>query len=115
MSGYVLMLGVLLMVCLQAVGQPVPWLVVLAAVGLERLSGAVPFTPGGVGVADLTLVTVLTAAGADPAAAAAATLLYRLFTFGLEIPVGGAVALGWAVLRRRRGAPVPAGGRRAAP
>lgn len=101
MACYVLFLGVLLGVCLRGVGEPAPWAVVLAAVGIERLSGAVPFTPGGLGVADLTLVSVLTATGTGPSAAAAATLLYRVFTFGLEIPVGGAIALSWAWLRSR--------------
>jgi uncharacterized membrane protein YbhN (UPF0104 family) len=42
--------------------------------------------------------------GADPALAASGVLLYRGFTYYVEIPLGGVVALGWfASARRRRG------------
>ena len=102
MATQVALLVALLDGCLRAVGHPLPRVVVFAAVGIERLAGAVPITPGGVGVADLGLVTVLAASGGSPAVAAAA-LLYRLFTFGLEIPVGAVVALGWWLTRHRRG------------
>jgi uncharacterized membrane protein YbhN (UPF0104 family) len=108
MACYTALLVTLLAFCLGALGQPTSLVVVVAAVGTERLAGAVPLTPGGVGVADLGMVTVLAATGGAPAQVAAAALLYRLLTFGVEIPVGAAVALGWWLLRRRRGfAPTP--------
>ncbi|WP_158220982.1 lysylphosphatidylglycerol synthase domain-containing protein [Kineosporia sp. R_H_3] len=81
--------------CLRAVGHPAPLVAVCAAVGLERLLTAVPVTPGGSGVAELGLVAVL-AAGTAPAAApaaAAGALLYRVFTYLLEVPVGAPLAL----------------------
>jgi uncharacterized membrane protein YbhN (UPF0104 family) len=101
-TAYLMLLALLLDGCLRALGHPVSPMLVVAAMGIERLVVAVPITPGGAGIAELGLVSVLGAAGMDPTTAAAAALLYRLFTFGLEIPVGGAVALGWALGRRRR-------------
>jgi uncharacterized membrane protein YbhN (UPF0104 family) len=76
---------------------------VCAAVGLERLLTAVPVTPGGSGVAELGLVAVL-AAGAGPTAApaaAAGALLYRVFTYLLEVPVGAPLALAHLTAVRR--------------
>ncbi|WP_088281336.1 lysylphosphatidylglycerol synthase domain-containing protein [Kineosporia sp. A_224] len=98
LTGYSVLLVVLLDGCLRALGHPAPLVVVLAAVGVERVAAAVPVTPGGAGVADLGVAAVLAAAGA---------LLYRLFTFALEIPVGAAVVVGWLALRGRRPAAGP--------
>ncbi|MFN0280385.1 MAG: lysylphosphatidylglycerol synthase domain-containing protein [Kineosporiaceae bacterium] len=106
-TAYLVLLVVLLDACLRAVGHVTPVAVVVAAVGLERLATAVPLTPGGAGVAEVGLVGMLTAGGAGPAGVAAA-LLYRLCTFGLEIPVGASVAVGWGRHRRRTSRhPVP--------
>jgi uncharacterized membrane protein YbhN (UPF0104 family) len=52
-----------------------------------------PVTPGGIGVVEAALLAGLIAAGADPAPAAAAVLVYRLCTFWLMLPAGGAAAL----------------------
>jgi putative heme transporter len=109
MTCYIALLVTLLALCLRAAGQPTALAVVFAAVGVERLAGVVPLTPGGVGVADLSMVTVLAATGGAPPAVAAAALLYRLFTFGLEIPVGATVALGWWLRRRARAQPYALG------
>ncbi|MBT0769928.1 UPF0104 family protein [Kineosporia sp. J2-2] len=101
--GYMLLLGVLLHLCLIGLAVHEPFLLVLAVVGIERLVTTVPLTPGGAGAAELTLLTCLTAAGAEPGPALAGALLYRFFTFGLEIPVGAAVILGWRLRHRRLG------------
>jgi uncharacterized membrane protein YbhN (UPF0104 family) len=101
MVGYLALLCLLLDLCLRAIGSPQPLLVVVAAVGVERLASAVPITPGGAGVAELGLVGSLTVCGVSPVTAVAATLLFRLFTFFLEIPVGLLVAAGWGLGRRR--------------
>ena len=95
MGGYLLLVGVLLDFCLRSLGTPQPILVVFAVVGIERLVTAIPLTPGGAGTAELTLFACLTAAGTAPADALAAALLYRLFTFFAEIPVGAVIALSW--------------------
>lgn len=101
MVGYLALLVLLLDLCLRAIGAPQGLMLVAAAVGVERLVSAVPVTPGGAGVAELGLVACLTLGGVDPVAAVAATFLYRLFTFFLEIPVGLVVAMGWGLARRR--------------
>lgn len=94
---YMVLLGVLLHLCLLGLGVNQPFVLILAVVGIERMVTTVPLTPGGAGAAELTIFTCLTAAGVDPAKALAGALLYRFFTFLLEIPVGAAVIVGWRV------------------
>ncbi|GAB3277428.1 flippase-like domain-containing protein [Kineosporia babensis] len=94
---YMLLLGILLHLCLLGLGVHQSFLLILAVVGIERMVTTVPLTPGGAGAAELTIFTCLTAAGVEPAKALAGALLYRFFTFLLEIPVGAAVIVGWRV------------------
>jgi uncharacterized membrane protein YbhN (UPF0104 family) len=94
---YMLLLGVLLHLCLLGLRVHQPFLLILAVVGIERMVTTVPLTPGGAGAAELTIFTCLTAAGVEPAKALAGALLYRFFTFLLEIPVGAAVIVAWRV------------------
>ena len=101
-SGYVALQGLLLGLCVHLTGAGNTWVEVLAAFALERLLTILPLTPGGVGVADLGLLGVLIALGGDPAGATAAAVLYRVFVFAVEIPVGGG-ALGLWLLGRRLG------------
>jgi uncharacterized membrane protein YbhN (UPF0104 family) len=101
MLAYLLLLAVLLDGSLRAVGTTAGAGLVLAAVAIERLVTSIPLTPGGAGVAELGLTACLTLSGVDPVSAVMATLIYRTFTFLLEIPVGLVVASGWAVARRR--------------
>ncbi len=87
-----------LVACLRAVGaEPNPSLVLLAYVA-GALLGMLPFTPGGLGFVEAGLVGLLILAGVGATAAAVATLAYRLVSFWLPIPVGGA---GYALFRRR--------------
>jgi uncharacterized membrane protein YbhN (UPF0104 family) len=101
MIGYLLLLAVLLEGSLRAVGATAGASLVLATVAIERLLTSIPFTPGGAGVAELGLTACLTLTGVDPVLAVLATLIYRAFTFLLEIPVGLTVASVWALARRR--------------
>jgi putative heme transporter len=101
MIGYLALLSLLLDLCLRAIGSPEGFMLVIAAVGVERLVSAVPITPGGAGVAELGLVACLTVSGVPPVTAVTATFLYRLFTFFMEIPVGLMVTVAWGVTRRR--------------
>lgn len=101
MVAYILLLAVLLDVALDALGTPMPWGVVLATVALERMATAVPVTPGGVGIAELTVTGCLAIAGAPPAVAAAAAVVYRLFTYFVEIPLGLIVAGAWGWAQTR--------------
>jgi uncharacterized membrane protein YbhN (UPF0104 family) len=97
------LLVLLLGLCLWSTGGSVPLGVVLLASCVERLATLLPVTPGGVGLVELGLVGVLTLApGGSAAGIASGVLLYRALTFGLEIPVGGALLAWWELRGRRR-------------
>ena len=82
-----------LLCALRAVGaSPRPSLVMLAYASAELLA-QVPFTPGGLGFVEAGLVGTLTLAGVAGPAALAATLLYRLVSYWLPLPVGGVAYL----------------------
>ena len=102
--GYGLLQALLLWACLEAVGAHLSPAVVLAAYAVDRVMSMVFLTPGGTGFAEAGTAAVLVALGGAPAAMAAGVLLYRGFTFALEIPVGGVWLGGWLVARRRRDA-----------
>jgi hypothetical protein len=69
----------------------------LGIFALGRLLTAAPITPGGLGVVGLTYITGLVLAGGYQirAQAVAAARLFRLFTYGLQIPLGGITHLIW--------------------
>ncbi len=48
----------------------------------------IPLTPGGLGFVEAGLTAVLVLAGVPAAVAISATLLYRLVSFWLPIPIG---------------------------
>jgi putative heme transporter len=74
-----------------AVGYPVPWGVLIVGFLLVQLSIALQIFPGGIGLAETSLLTALLTAGVAAAPAAASVLIYRLITWlGLSL-------LGWAV------------------
>jgi uncharacterized membrane protein YbhN (UPF0104 family) len=87
-----------LLACLRAVGaDPSPSLVLLAYVAASFL-GMIPLTPGGLGFVEAGLTGMLALAGVGTAAAAVATLSYRLVSFWLPIPAGGGAY--WLFRRR---------------
>ena len=67
----------------------------------ERLLTMAGLTPGGAGIVEVGLSGLLIAGGGVPLAVVTAVLLYRLFTYGLEIPVGGLGVAAWQSQRRR--------------
>jgi uncharacterized membrane protein YbhN (UPF0104 family) len=95
-----LILWLVLLACLRATGvseDQVPWQTCLAAYAFVRLLTVLPITPGGLGITELGLVSVL-AAGAGPQVSAqvtAAVLLYRAVTFLPPIPLGAVAWLVW--------------------
>lgn len=97
--------------CLAAVAQafhlPLDLLQLGTVYVAAQLVRQIPITPGGIGVIEATLLAALTAAGAEPAAAAATVLGYRLLSCWLVIPAGLTT---WAFLRRadRRASAWPA-------
>ena len=100
MASYLALQGALLWTCLHLLGVTPGIVVLVAALAVDRLLTMVPITPAGAGVVEAGTVAVLVALGADPVPATSAVLLYRAFTFLLEIPVGGAAIAVWLVHRR---------------
>jgi putative heme transporter len=93
-----LSLYLVLLVALRDVGvsnTQVGWAEVLVAFAFARLVTAIPFTPGGVGLVEVTLIATLVAAGGDREQVTAAVLVYRALTWGLPILVGVACYLWW--------------------
>jgi uncharacterized membrane protein YbhN (UPF0104 family) len=111
MAGYLTSLAALMWACLHAAGAPVPVYAVLAGLAVERLLSLSPITPGGTGLAEAGTAGTLVALGASPLPVVAGVLLYRAFTFVLEIPVGGLWLGLWLLLRARtaRSAGAPPG------
>jgi uncharacterized protein (TIRG00374 family) len=64
-----------------------------------QLVRQIPLSPGGIGLIETSLVAGLVLLGADNAAAAAATLGYRLLSCWLVIPAG---LVAWLLLTRRQ-------------
>jgi uncharacterized protein (TIRG00374 family) len=89
--------GVLVMTLWGLSANPNPALVLLAFVAASVL-GLLPFTPGGLGFVEAGLAATLALAGISTGDALVATLVYRLLTFWLPIPIGAVAAL---VFRRR--------------
>ncbi len=80
-------------------GEADPFLVLLAYVVSLALA-LVPITPGGLGFVEAGLTSLLVVAGATAEQAVVATLLYRLASFWLPIPLGLLAWGGWRASRR---------------
>ncbi|WP_040338673.1 lysylphosphatidylglycerol synthase transmembrane domain-containing protein [Candidatus Blastococcus massiliensis] len=76
-------------------GDQVSVVEALAVFAFARLLTAVPFTPGGLGVIELALITGLAAAGGPRALVAAAVLVFRGMTYVLPIPIGLGTYVFW--------------------
>jgi uncharacterized membrane protein YbhN (UPF0104 family) len=83
--------------------QELPAVEVFAVFAFSRLLGAVPITPGGVGVIDLGyiggLTSLVSAGSQEKAAIVAAVLIFRVLTYGIQIPIGGFTYLIWRAKR----------------
>jgi uncharacterized membrane protein YbhN (UPF0104 family) len=77
--------------------HPDPALTLLAFTAASML-GLLPFTPGGLGFVEAGLTGTLALAGVSGASALVTTLVYRLLTFWLPLPIGAIAAI---VFRRR--------------
>lgn len=81
---------------------------VLAVFAFGRLIGALPITPGGLGVIELGYIGGLVAAGGNEPQVVAAVLLFRVLTFGVQVPLGGFTYLIWRARSGwRRATPAP--------
>jgi uncharacterized protein (TIRG00374 family) len=81
--------------------QELPFVEIFAVYAFSRLLSAVPITPGGVGVIDLGYIAGLTAFyGAEKAQIVAAVLIFRVLTFGIQIPLGAVTYVIWRRTKR---------------
>jgi uncharacterized membrane protein YbhN (UPF0104 family) len=107
-----LALYLVLLLSLRDVGvsvHEVSTLQVLAVFAFGRLLGALPITPGGLGVIELGYIGGLVAAGGNRPQVVAAVLLFRVLTYGVQIPIGGFTYMIWRARsswRRREAEPV---------
>jgi uncharacterized protein (TIRG00374 family) len=84
-------LFLVLVACLRALGvsqSEVTWVEALGVFAFGRLVTALPITPGGLGVVELSYIGGLVWAGGDKTAVVAAVLLFRTLTYALQIPLG---------------------------
>jgi uncharacterized protein (TIRG00374 family) len=61
----------------------------LVAFGLANVLAVLPITPGGLGVVEATLTSILVGFGTPRGAATLGVIAYRLINFWLPIPLGG--------------------------
>jgi uncharacterized protein (TIRG00374 family) len=97
LARWLLEYAVLLLTLCGLSADPDPALVLLAFV-VASVLGLIPFTPGGLGFVEAGLAATLAVAGISAGDALVATLVYRLLTFWLPIPIGGVAA--WMFRRR---------------
>jgi hypothetical protein len=79
-----------LFVFLGAFGRWVNPVALLVAYGVANIAASIPFTPGGLGVLELTLIGILVGFGPPRAIVILGVIAWRLVNFWLPIPVGGA-------------------------
>jgi uncharacterized protein (TIRG00374 family) len=76
--------------------QEVSTVEAFAVYTFARLLSAVPITPGGVGVIDLGYIGGITAIDRpESAQIIAAVLIFRVLTYGIQIPIGGVTYFIW--------------------
>jgi len=97
MVAYALLQAVLAWLCLQAVGSNLSVAEVFAGYAFGRLLTSVVATPSGVGISETGSAALLVAFGGDPVTSTAGVLLFSLFTYLIEIPIGGIGWLTWAL------------------
>jgi uncharacterized protein (TIRG00374 family) len=108
-----LALWFVLLLALRDVGvseAEVSALQILAVFAFGRLLTALPLTPGGLGVVELGYIGGLVAAGGSRPQVVAAVLLFRVLTYGVQIPLGAITYLIWRATSgwRRENAEDPA-------
>ena len=103
MGAYTLLLFALMAACLTATGAGLSLPALLAGFAVERLLTLAGLTPGAAGIVEVGLTGTLLAFPGSALGVTSGVLLYRLITFGLEIPVGGLTLAGWWWSRRARG------------
>ncbi|MGB3686018.1 MAG: lysylphosphatidylglycerol synthase transmembrane domain-containing protein [Ornithinimicrobium sp.] len=100
---------VLYVVSARTVGVELALIPLFAAYAFRQFLTVVAITPGGLGITEVGTAGILVAFGGDPASAAAAALLYAVFTHLLEVPLGAFATLGWWLTRNRSASNRPRG------
>jgi putative heme transporter len=107
-AGSCVVLWLVLLASVRGVGltqSQVPWQTTLEAFAFVRLATIVPVTPGGAGITELGLVSIL-AAGADhkvTGQVTAAVLVCRAVTYLAPIPCGALACIAWRYAPALRG------------
>ena len=101
-AAYAVLQAVLLAACFRVCGLHAGVAMVAAIFATDRLLTLLPVTPGGVGLVETVLSAAVIAWGVPAAPAVAGVLLYRALTYAAEVPVGGALLLGWLLARTSR-------------
>ena len=78
---------------------------VLLAYAVAQALALIPITPGGLGFVESGLTTLLILIGISADQAVVGTLLYRLVSFWLPIPIGALAWAGWRINLHRTGPP----------
>ncbi|MBK9102856.1 MAG: flippase-like domain-containing protein [Austwickia sp.] len=91
---------VIFWLCMRQFGIDLPLAQVFACYALSRMLTMVPLTPGGIGVTELASGLMI-AFGADGVAAAAAVVLFAVYSHLLEIPLGMIMGGVWWATRER--------------
>lgn len=94
MVSYLTLQAVLFCSCLLATGAYLGAGEAIAAYALGRLLTTVVVTPGGFGIAEAGTAAVMIHLGGSAGPVTAAVLLFSMFTFVLEVPLG---ALAWSL------------------
>lgn len=102
MVAYLALQLALLWLCFALLGSSISLPVLMTGLAVERLLTLITITPGGAGVVEVGTAAALVALGGDPVAVTAGLVLFRGFTYLLEIPVGGVTLAVWLVNDRRR-------------
>ncbi|HEU0304929.1 MAG TPA: lysylphosphatidylglycerol synthase transmembrane domain-containing protein [Gaiellaceae bacterium] len=97
LAGHLSVFAVLL-VCLRVFDVPaseVDWIEAFAAWSVVRVLGSLPVTPGGLGIVELGLTSLLVGFGGGQAEVVAAVLVYRFLTMVPTLVLGLAAAVTW--------------------
>lgn len=95
MLAYSALQALLLFTALHMLGSTLTPAEIFAGYALERVLAFVVVTPGGAGFVEVGMTALLVGLGGDPVITVAGVLIYRIFVFGLEIPVGGLGLFAW--------------------